>query len=100
MYEYVAPTLGKLDDAIHEMLEDWNTLNWDTEAKVSEIVYDASGSLPVPDETQFMRHVGQNMPIVIRASARGWNCVQKWSKVYLIDKMGRRQVKVAITPDG
>jgi hypothetical protein len=93
MYEHVAPTLGKLDDGIHEMLEDWNTLNWEIGGKVSE-------TADIPDKTHFMRYLGQNMPLVIRGAAKDWACVQKWSKAYLIGKMGSRPVKVAITPDG
>jgi len=100
MCEYVPPNLEKLDESIHEMLEDWNTLNWEVGAKVNEISYSTTGSKPIPDDILFMRHLCQNMPLVIRGAAKEWICVKKWSKEYLISKMGRRNVKVAVTPDG
>jgi hypothetical protein len=104
MYEYTSPDIGKLNESIHEMLEDWNTFNWNQEAKVAETTYrppvHSSKTLSVPDKAQFMRHVSQNLPLVIRGAAKDWACVRQWSKEYLVEKMGKQEVKVAITPDG
>lgn len=68
---------------------------------VSESIqeYEHSG-----DAITFLRdHVGQSMPCVWRGAVSNWDAIRKWPKSefrYLREKIGNREVEVAVTPDG
>lgn len=57
-----------------------------------------------PTGLSFLRdHVSQSVPCVWRGAAREWKAVERWGDrgyEYLRRKVGRRRVRVGITPDG
>lgn len=79
-----------------------------------DALYEDSRSLWVPESVKeyqgegevvsFLRdHVGQSVPCVWRGCAAGWNALENWPTErfeYLREKVGKKQVEVAITPDG
>lgn len=77
-------------------------------------LYSESRSLWVPEKVQeytcggdaltFLRdHVGPSMPCVWRGAASDWPAVKQWAASdfrYLREKIGDKEVEVAVTPDG
>lgn len=84
------------------------------QSHVVDKLFDDSRSLWVPRQIQeyqskpssipFLRdHAGQSLPCVWRGAALKWRALQYWTDPgfrYLRHKVGHKQIKVALTPDG
>jgi len=55
----------------------------------------------VPTPLEFYRNfVSQNRPVVIKGGVSHWPAISKWKNEYLADKLGDKEVTVAVTPNG
>ncbi|KAH3859035.1 bifunctional peptidase and (3S)-lysyl hydroxylase Jmjd7-like [Dreissena polymorpha] len=48
----------------------------------------------------YRKHVASNKPVVINNAIKRWPALTKWSNQYLRDKIGTKEVTVAVTPNG
>ncbi|XP_076308023.1 bifunctional peptidase and (3S)-lysyl hydroxylase Jmjd7-like isoform X1 [Tachypleus tridentatus] len=56
-------------------------------------------SLPTPLEF-LKKWVMPNVPVLFRQAVRHWPALKKWTNQYLRDKIGQKEVTVAVTPTG
>ncbi|XP_055641980.1 bifunctional peptidase and (3S)-lysyl hydroxylase Jmjd7 isoform X2 [Toxorhynchites rutilus septentrionalis] len=55
----------------------------------------------LPNALEFMRNnVAKNLPLVIREATNCWPAVDKWNSKYFRDTLAKKEVTVAITPNG
>ena len=79
-----------VEDLTTEMLTSYNELN-------GSIIEEFHSE---PDPLQFMRHVANNRPFVIRGGCSDWPAVQKWDCQYLRNVLAQTLVRVAVTRHG
>lgn len=56
----------------------------------------------VPSALTLARHVGRNQPLIVRRYAQSVSlpALESWSRRYLQEKVGDREVSIAVTPHG
>lgn len=53
------------------------------------------------DPVTFLReYVAPNKPLIIRGGVRHWPALQKWTREYLTDLAGSKEISVDVTPNG
>lgn len=50
--------------------------------------------------TFYRNYVSRNIPVVLRDGIKHWKAIEKWNVDYLKNKIGNKEITVAVTPNG
>nr|XP_045581536.1 bifunctional peptidase and (3S)-lysyl hydroxylase Jmjd7-like [Procambarus clarkii]XP_045581538.1 bifunctional peptidase and (3S)-lysyl hydroxylase Jmjd7-like [Procambarus clarkii]XP_045581539.1 bifunctional peptidase and (3S)-lysyl hydroxylase Jmjd7-like [Procambarus clarkii]XP_045581540.1 bifunctional peptidase and (3S)-lysyl hydroxylase Jmjd7-like [Procambarus clarkii]XP_045581541.1 bifunctional peptidase and (3S)-lysyl hydroxylase Jmjd7-like [Procambarus clarkii] len=72
---------------------------------LAENDYHLSKQVPILDDVPtpldlYRDWVAPNRPVIFRGAVREWPAIKKWSFKYLREKVGNKEVSVAVTPNG
>lgn len=84
--------ITKTEKALISLIQEYQALNSTT---ISEIH-------STPTSLEFSRYVSLNRPLILRGEGKrqGISALRKWSNQYLIDSLGDKKVRIAVSPDG
>lgn len=83
---------SKLEESLKKLSVEAEELYLDSEIPIIE---------GAPTSLEFLRnYVSLNKPVVIKGAIDRWPAVHAWTNNYLRDKIGNKEVSVAVTPNG
>lgn len=78
------------EKALISLIKEYQALNPSTISEINS----------TPTSLEFSKYVSLNRPLIIRGEGKRILAFEKWSNDYLINALGDKKVRIAVSPDG